>query len=120
MDYGFDHFETVRIARGEVPLTTAAVMEGDASAVKIGAVEDITCVRTEGETAGLSIVYDIPDAVKAPVKDGNSPEKWTFTRKENMSILKICIISKMSAGRNSARFFVYSEPKRYTFFPGDE
>ncbi|MFR8251195.1 MAG: D-alanyl-D-alanine carboxypeptidase family protein [Anaerovoracaceae bacterium] len=68
MDYGFDHFETVRIARGEVPLTTAAVMEGDASAVKIGAAEDITCVRTEGETAGLSIVYDIPDAVKAPVK----------------------------------------------------
>ena len=48
-------------------LTTAAVMEGDASAVKIGAAEDITCVRTEGETAGLSIVYDIPDAVKAPV-----------------------------------------------------
>ena len=42
MDYGFDHFETVRIARGEVPLTTAAVMEGDASAVKIGAAEDIT------------------------------------------------------------------------------
>lgn len=67
LDYGFGNFETVRIAEGEVPLTSAAVMEGDSPSVRIGAAEDITCVRREGEHSDISIVYDIPDAVKAPV-----------------------------------------------------
>ena len=75
MDYGFENFETVRIAEGEVPLTSAAVMQGDDTAVKIGAREDITCVRRAGEAADISIVYDVPDAVKAPVSRWESAGK---------------------------------------------
>lgn len=70
LDYGFERFESVRIAAGETPLISTAVMEGDKATVKIGAAEDVTCVEVEGESSDLSIVYDVPDAVKAPV------ERW--------------------------------------------
>ena len=67
MDYGFERFDSVLIAKGETPLISSAVMNGDSQTVKIGAAEDITCVQVEGEASDLSIVYDVPDAVKAPV-----------------------------------------------------
>ncbi len=67
MDYGFERFDSVLIAKGETPLISAAVMNGDRQTVKIGAAEDITCVQVEGEASDLSIIYDVPDAVKAPV-----------------------------------------------------
>ena len=67
LDYGFEAFERVTIARGETPLISAAVMEGDSATVKIGSDTDITCLEAEGEAHDLSIIYDVPDAVKAPV-----------------------------------------------------
>ena len=67
LDYGFEAFERVVIARAETPLISAVVMEGDSDTVKIGSDTDISCLEAEGEISDLSIIYDVPDAVKAPV-----------------------------------------------------
>ena len=48
-------------------------MEGDSDTVKIGSDTDISCLEAEGETSDLSIIYDVPDAVKSagqPLADG--------------------------------------------------
>ena len=63
LDYGFEAFERVVIARAETPLISAVVMEGDSDTVKIGSDTDISCLEAEGEISDLSIIYDVPDAV---------------------------------------------------------
>ncbi len=67
LDYGFEAFRRVTVAKGERPLISAAVMQGEQDVVRIGADSDIICLQPKGEVSDLGIIYDVPEAVKAPV-----------------------------------------------------
>ena len=58
------NFHDVRVVEEKNELQATGT---DSDTVKIGSDTDISCLEAEGEISDLSIIYDVPDAVKAPV-----------------------------------------------------
>ncbi|MEG1931250.1 MAG: D-alanyl-D-alanine carboxypeptidase, partial [Anaerovorax sp.] len=67
MDYGFEHYQSKLIVGGERPVRSIMVLGGEKKQVKIGTKNNATVSIEKGKPSHISIAYDIPKVVEAPV-----------------------------------------------------
>jgi len=67
MDYIYNQYETVRIAKGQVPLKAIKVQNGNKSFVVIGPKQDINCPSKKDVGSNISIEYVVPKIIASPV-----------------------------------------------------
>lgn len=68
MDYAFGKYETTRIAEGQLPIKVVRLRGGVKDFVKIGPKEAILCPVRKDEESSISVVYELMEGGKAPVK----------------------------------------------------
>jgi len=68
MDYAYNQYEAVKVLTGQQPLKVVKIQGGEKDFVRIGPKEDILCPVRKGADSRISVVYELTDSRKAPVK----------------------------------------------------
>lgn len=68
MDYAYNQYEAVKVLTGQQPLKVVKIQRGEKDFVRIGPKEDILCPVRKGADSRISVVYELTDSRKAPVK----------------------------------------------------
>lgn len=68
MDYAHEAYEIATVASKERVLKAVLVEQGDRDHVMIGPKEPVLCPVKTGEQPNISIAYDVPAKIKAPVQ----------------------------------------------------
>ncbi len=68
MDYAFGQYETTKIADGQHPIKAVRIKGGVKDFVQIGPKEDILCPVRKGADSSISVVYELSETGKAPVR----------------------------------------------------
>lgn len=79
-NYGFANFENVRLVSTQNELVRLPVSKGRVKEVSLFACEDYSALVKKGEENDFEVTYSLPNAVKAPVKAGQSVGKVVVSK----------------------------------------
>ena len=67
MDYGYNQYQLIQIAKGERRINSVKIVEGNKDNAYIGTKENVVCPSPKNKECKISISYDLPKYAKAPV-----------------------------------------------------
>jgi D-alanyl-D-alanine carboxypeptidase (penicillin-binding protein 5/6) len=88
MDYGFDTFKPYTVFSSEQLLKQIHVEDGFEKEVGAVIKDDIILPVKEGEEENIKIKFDLPDAIKAPVKAGDQIGNVAVSLADEVSIIR--------------------------------
>lgn len=103
LNYGFDHYEVVKIIDKSILLDqTIKVVKGKSDTFALRYAEDFSLLKEKGNDNQIVTNISIPEKTKAPVKQGNVVGKVTIT-KDGLIVGEIDIVANESIEAQSYR-----------------
>lgn len=68
MDYAYRQYETKEIVKGQRAIKAVRIQGGTKGFAMIGPKEDILCPVKKNEESSISVMYELPDRHRAPIK----------------------------------------------------